>query len=62
MSEWDCKVFAKEEIKMESTTTSDIYKVQDGVKMQVQIVKLNEKNARRRMLHDLRMSRQYTVG
>ena len=62
MSEWNSEISAEEEIKAESATTSDIYRVQDRVKVKVQIEKLNEKNARRRMLHDLRMIWQSIVG
>ena len=62
MSKWDNEISAEEELKAESVITSDIYKVQDRVKVKVQIGKLKEKNARPRVLHDLRMMRQYTIG
>ena len=62
VSKWDSKVSVEEEIKAETTTTSNIYRVYDKVKVEMQIKELHEKNACRRVLHDLRMTRQYTVG
>ena len=55
MSEWDNEVSVKEEIKAEMATAGDMYRVQDEVKVKVQIGELNEKNANCRVLHDLRM-------
>ena len=62
VSEWDSEISAEEEIKVKSATTSNIHRVYDRVKVEMQIRELNEKNAHRRVLHDLRMTRQYTVG
>ena len=62
VSEWDREVSAEEEIKVEMVTTSNIYRVYDMVKMEMQIRELHEKDACRCVLHDLRMTRQYTVG
>ena len=57
MSEWDSEVFAEEEIKMKTTSASDIYRVQDRVKVEVQVGELKEKDACCCLLHDLRMTR-----
>ena len=62
MSEWDNKVSTEEEIKMETATASDIYRVQDRVKVKVQIGELKKKDGCCRMLYDRRMTRQYIVG
>ena len=62
VSKWNSKISAEEEIKMKSATTSNIHRVYDGVKVEMQIKELNEKNASHLVLHDLRMTRQYTVG
>ena len=56
MSEWDSEVFAEEEIKIETKNASNIYKVQNRVKVKVQIGELKEKDACHRLLHDLRMT------
>ena len=62
VSKWDSEVSTEKEIKIKSAATSYIYRGYDQVKVEMQIRELNEKDARRCMLHDLRMTRQYTVG
>ena len=57
MSKWDSEVSVEEEIKMETASASDIYRVHDKVKVEVLVRKLKEKDACRRLLHDLRMTR-----
>ena len=44
------------------TITSDINGVYHRVDVELQIRELNEENARRRLLHGLRMARIHTVG
>ena len=62
VSEWDSEISAKEEIKVKSTTTSNIHRLYDKVKVEMHIRELIEKNARRHVLHDLRITWQYIVG
>ena len=62
MSKKDREVSAKEEVKMETPSVKDVYRVEVRVNMEVQVRKVNEKDSCCSLVHGLRVMQAYTVG